>query len=179
MLNIEDTALIVIDFQEKLVRAMHDRDMLVQNVVKLIKGAQVIGLPILWTEQNPEGLGPTIPEIAELLRDQEPVVKLSFSCCGEASFEEQLEALGREQLLLAGIEAHVCVYQTATDLLDMGFDVEVVSDAVASRTPENKRVGLDKCREYGASITSVETALFELIQVAEGPHFKELIKVVK
>ncbi|MCA1959798.1 MAG: hydrolase [Desulfomonile sp.] len=179
MLNIEDTALVVVDMQEKLVRVMHDMETLVQSAVKLIKGAQVLGLPILWTEQNPEGLGPTIPEIAELLTDLRPVTKLSFSCCGEASFEEELETLGREQILIAGIESHVCVYQTAADLLDMGFDVEVVSDAVASRTPENKRIGLDKCREYGASITSVETALFELIQGAEGPQFKELIKIVK
>lgn len=179
MLNIEDTTLVVVDFQEKLVRAMHDKEMLVQNAVKLVMGAQVLGLPILWTEQNPDGLGPTIPEIAELLTDQKPIVKLSFSCCGETAFQEELEALGREQILIAGIESHVCVYQTAADLLDMGFDVEVASDAVASRTPENKRIGLDKCREYGASITSVETALFELIQVAEGLQFKQLIKVIK
>jgi len=179
MLNIEDTALVVVDMQEKLVRAMHEKESLVQRTVKLIKGAQILGLPILWTEQNPNGLGPTIPEIAELLTDQQPITKLSFSCCGESSFEEELEAIGREQILIAGIESHVCVYQTAADLLDMGFDVEVVSDAVASRTPENKRIGLEKCREYGASITSVETALFELVQVAEGPQFKELIKVVK
>lgn len=179
MLAVDDTALVVTDFQEKLARAMHDKEALVENAVKMIKGAKVLGLPILWTEQNPDGLGPTIPEVAELLTDFQPITKLSFSCCGEESFMEELERRDQDQILIMGIEAHVCVYQTVMDIIDLGREVEVIADGVSSRTKENKRVGLGRCEEYGASITSVETALFELLKVAQGDQFREIIKIVR
>ncbi len=179
MLSVENTALIAIDYQEKLVRAMHDKEALIQNASRLMAGARILGLPILWTEQNPQGLGPTVPEVAEHLSDLEPITKLSFSSCGEPRFMEPLENLHRKQFLVGGIECHVCVYQTVADLIHMGYEVQVLADAVSSRTAGNRAIGLDRCREMGAGITSVETVLFELLKVAEGDRFKQMLKVVK
>jgi nicotinamidase-related amidase len=179
MLATENSVLVLVDVQEKLARAMHEKEALLESTVKLVQGAKVLGLPILWTEQNPNGLGSTVPEVAELLSDLQPVTKLSFSCCGEIRFMERLKGLNRKQALVAGIESHVCVYQTVMDLLNLRYEVQVVADAVGSRTPENKAVGLERCKELGASITSTETALFELLRVAEGDKFKQMLKVVK
>lgn len=178
MLTRNDTACILVDFQERLARAMFEADGLLDDVLRLLRGLAVLKVPVLWTEQNPPGLGGTVGEVAELLEGA-PIPKLSFSCCGEPAFVEALEALGRRQLLLAGIEAHVCVYQTAADLIEAGSDVHVVSDAVSSRSPENKAVGLEKCADLGAGITSVETVLFELLRVAEGEEFRQILQIVR
>lgn len=179
MLILENTVLIVVDVQDKLARVMHKKEMLFDSLQKLIKGVQILGIPIILTEQNPEGLGSTIPEVARLLPDIQPIPKLSFSCCGDERFLQELEALNRKQVLIAGIEAHVCVYQTAMDLLRLGHEVQVVADAVSSRTAENKEIGLERVKSEGASLTSAETALFELLKVAEGEKFKKLLKIVK
>ena len=179
MLILENTVLIVVDVQDKLARVMHKKEMLFDSLQKLIKGAQILGIPIILTEQNPEGLGPTIPEVVRLLPDIQPIPKLSFSCCGDERFLQELEALNRKQVLIAGIEAHVCVYQTAMDLLRLGHEVQVVADAVSSRTAENKEIGLERVKSEGASLTSTETALFELLKVAEGEKFKKILKIVK
>ena len=179
MLILENTVLLVVDIQEKLARVMPDRQVLLENLEKIIKGAQVLGIPILLTEQNPEGLGPTIPEIAHLLPNIQPIRKLSFSCCGSDRFIQTLKAVSRKQVLIAGIETHVCVYQTAVDLLNLRYEVQVVADAVSSRTVENRYIGLEKIKHAGAALTSTETALFELLRVAEGAKFKELLKIVK
>jgi nicotinamidase-related amidase len=179
MLTTENSALVLIDVQEKLVRAMHAKERFVDNTLKLVEGSRILGLPVLWTEQNPAGLGPTLPEIAGLLTDQNPLSKLSFSCCGNEEFMKELKKLNRPNLLVAGIETHVCVYQTAADLVDLNYDVQIVADAVASRTDENKQIGLDKCKQAGAGLTGTETVLFELLQIAKGDNFKEIIKVVK
>ena len=175
----ETTFLILIDVQEKLVAAMHHKASLVENVIRLVKGLRILGVPVLFTEQNPAGLGPTIPPLRLLLADNRPITKLSFSCCGEKAFLDALKVLRRQHALVCGIECHVCVYQSVADLVAQGYEVQVVSDAVASRTLENKEIGLQRCREMGASITSVETILFELLRRAEGPAFKEILGVVK
>jgi nicotinamidase-related amidase len=179
MLKLDNTVLVVIDVQEKLALAMCDKEAVAENTTKLVKGAKVLGLPVVWTEQNPKGLGPTLPQVSELLTDTKPVTKLSFSCCGEPAFMNELESLKRKQILICGIEAHVCVYQTSADLVSRGYEVQVVTDAVSSRTCENKAVGLEKSKTCGASLTSTETALFELLKVAEGDKFKQMLKVVK
>jgi nicotinamidase-related amidase len=179
MLVPEDTILVIVDIQEKLTAAMYDKEALVENAVKMVKGAQVLGIPIVSTEQNPDGLGRTIPPIAELLKDTRSFSKLTFSCCGERPFVDELEKIDRHQILIGGIECHVCVYQSVVDLLDLGYEVEVITDMVSSRTPENKEIGLAKCEAYGAYLTSVETALFELLQVAKGEKFKKMLQVVK
>ncbi len=169
----------LIDVQEKLTAAMCDAADLVDNVIRLVKGLQALDAPILYTEQNPHGLGPTIPALREVLGDSNPVTKLSFSCCGEEAFLRQLRRLERRQALVCGIECHVCVYQTVADLAAMGYEVQVPSDCVSSRTLYNKEVGLQRCRDVGASITSVETALFELLGRAEGAAFKKILALVR
>lgn len=179
MLSIETTTLLLIDIQGKLAGLMHDKALLFNNLQKLVKGIQVLDIPILWVEQNPAGLGPTIPEVAELLPDVEPISKMSFSSCRNDRFLQALKALNRSQVLIAGIETHICVYQTAADLVDMGLEVQVVTDAVSSRTTANKAIGLQKMTDAGAVLTSVEAALFELLGVADGERFKEIIRIVK
>jgi nicotinamidase-related amidase len=179
MLKLEDTVLVVIDIQGKLAQLMHQREELFNNARLMIKGAQILEVPILLTEQYPQGLGPTIPEIAELLEDIEPITKIAFSCCGEKNFNEAFAHLGRKQALLVGIETHVCVWQTVHDLLESEYEVHVAADAVSSRSPVNKEIGLQKMRDAGAKITCVETAFFELMRVAEGPQFKAVSKLLK
>jgi len=179
MLKIENTTLLIIDIQGNLAHLMHGKELLFKNVQKLIKGIQILGIPILWVEQNPQGLGPTIPEIADILSNIQPISKMSFSSCRNDDFLQALNALNRKQVLVTGIEAHVCVYQTAADIVDIGYEVQVVTDAVSSRNVENKEIGLQRMRDSGVSLTSVETALFELLKVAEGEPFKEILKIVK
>jgi len=161
---------------------------LVANLIKLIKGVKLLDIPIIWLEQNPDKMGQTIPEIRELLADQDPIAKMSFSCCGVEAFEDALVASGRrKQILIAGIETHVCVYQTAAELIRDGFSAEVVVDAVSSRTATDKELGIRKIQACGARssgsgqghITTVETALFELMRTAEHPAFRDMLKVVK
>ncbi len=178
-LTVENTALVLIDFQVRLFPVMHEKEKLLRNVIKLVKGAGVLEVPVILTEQYPKGLGPTLPEIKALLPDTRPVEKVCFSCCDEESFCRSLEALGRRQVLLAGIEAHVCVYQTAMALARAGYQVQVVSDAVSSRDPENKMVSLLALGAAGAGVTNVEMALFELLRVARGDKFKRISEIVK
>ena len=178
MLERAATALVVIDLQEKLLRAMHEREALVASCAKLARGMLALDVPIVWTEQNPEGLGPTVAEVASLLPG-EPVAKRSFSCCGEPAFVEAVARLGRRQMVLAGIESHVCVWQTAADLLAAGHEVHVCADAVSSRTPANRDIGLERARDAGAAVTSVEMALFELLRAAEGDAFKQILPIVR
>ena len=179
MLKMENAALLIVDIQGNLARLMHGKELLFKNVQKLIKGIQVLRIPILWVEQNPQGLGPTIPEIADILPDIQPISKTSFSSCRNDLFLQALKDLNRKQVLIAGIEAHICVYQTAVDLVDLRYEVQVVADAVSSRNMENKEIGLQKMRDAGVSLTSVETALFEILKVAEGAQFKEILKILK
>ncbi|MCX5874598.1 MAG: hydrolase [Deltaproteobacteria bacterium] len=179
MLKVDNSVLIVIDMQEKLARAMYDRDNLVKNAARIVYGAKILGVPVIWTEQNPDGLGPTLPEIREHITDSEPIIKFSFSCCGEPKFMEAVKACGRKQALVLGIECHVCVYQTIIDLKEMGYELHIISDAVSSRTLENKNIGIERVKQEGATVTSVEMALFELLKVAEGAKFKQILKVVK
>ena len=179
MLRLDDTVLVVIDVQGKLAQLMHDKDALFSNVRLMIQGASVLEVPILLTEQYPQGLGPTVPEISELLPDVEPITKTAFSCCGEQAFNEAFTNLGRGQALLVGIETHVCVWQTAHDLLESEYEVHVVADAISSRNAVNREIGLQRMRDAGAEITCVESALFELMRVAEGPKFKAVSKLLR
>jgi Isochorismatase family len=179
MLSVDRALLMIVDVQGKLAQLMPERDSLFRNLQIVIRGAQILGLPILWLEQNPAGLGPTVPEVASLLFGQRPFPKMSFSACGAPDAVEALRASGRAQVLLAGIEAHVCIYLTAADLLAQGYEVEVIADAVASRSAENKRIGLARAAALHAGITCVETALFELLRRAEGQNFKEILKLLR
>jgi nicotinamidase-related amidase len=179
MLLKEDAVLVVVDVQGRLATLMFQKDEFYANVVRMIKGALALDIPVLWNEQLPDKLGDTIPEIREVLSGRQPLVKSAFSCCGNEAFNAQLLQTGRRQVLLVGMETHVCVYQTAVDLLDKGYEVYLVADAVSSRFKENKEIGIQAIRDLGARITSVEMALFEMLKVAEGDQFKQVIKIVK
>ncbi len=179
MLVSNNAVLLVIDVQGKLAQLMDNRDSLFRNLQILIRGLQILEVPVLWMEQIPGKLGPTIPEVAKLLSPVIPIKKSSFSCCGNKEFMDNLIPLNRKQVLLTGIETHICVYQTALDLLQMGYEVQVVADATSTRAPENKQVGLERIKDLGGVITSTEMVLFELMRVGEGARFKEICKIVK
>lgn len=178
-LTIENTVLVLIDFQERLSPAMHDKEKLLLKVIKLVKGAGVLEIPVILTEQYPKGLGTTIPEIKELLPDVKPVEKVCFNCCDNAAFCKSLDSLKRKQVLVAGIEAHICVYQTAMSLARAGYEVQLVSDCISAREPDNKTIALYRMGVAGINPTSTEMALFELLQVAQGDKFKQISNIVK
>jgi nicotinamidase-related amidase len=178
-LDTADTILLLIDFQERLFAVMHEKEILLKNVLKLIKGAKVLEIPLILTEQYPKGLGPTIPEIKALIPDVKPVEKVCFSCTDEPAFNQALKALKRKQVLIAGIEAHVCVYQTAMALAREGYEVQVVSDCIASRDPENTKTALTRLGQAGILPTTTEMALFELLKVAQGDKFKQISNIVR
>ncbi|OEH86180.1 hydrolase [Desulfuribacillus stibiiarsenatis] len=179
MLSTQDTVLVVIDIQEKLVKAMKDQELLIQNVQKMIQGAQVLEIPIIALEQYPEGIGATVPEITALVPDWSAISKNCFNCGASEEFINTLTAYNRKQVLLVGIEAHICVYQTALDLKQRGYDVEVVIDAISSRTELNLELAIDKLSNKGIGVTSVEMSLFELLGKAEGEQFKKILKIIK
>ena len=174
-LDADRAALVVIDVQEGFRPAVPEFAQIARAVATLARGAESIGIPVVVTEQYPKGLGETVPEVAEALPEgTKPVDKVVFA----ASEAEGFDLAGRDQALLCGIETHVCVNQTALDLLDRGVQVHVAEDAVGSRFDENKRVGLRKMERAGAVMTSVETALFELLGRAGTDEFKEVQKLV-
>jgi nicotinamidase-related amidase len=173
------SVLVVVDVQEAFRSAVLDFARVAGNVAILVQGAHVLGIPVIVTEQYPKGLGRTIPEVSRHLDGIDPIEKLCFSAAGSDEFAGRLEDSGRDQVLLSGIESHVCVSQTADDLLTAGKAVHVAQDAVSSRTEENRRLGLHKMERAGAVLTSVETALFELLREAGTPEFKEIQKLVK
>ncbi len=179
MLDLSDTALVVIDVQGKLATLMYRKDYLFRNLRNMIRGAKTLGLPIIWNEQLPDKLGPTISEIKNILLDMQPIVKNSFSCCENKTFLQRLRELNPKKLLVVGIETHVCVYQTSMDLLDSGYEVYIVADATSSRTEDNYRFALERMRSEGVKMTTVEMALFELLKIAEGDKFKEIINIIK
>ena len=169
------TTLIVVDVQEAFRKAIPDFERIAKATATLIEGAEAIGIPVVITEQYPKGLGETVPEVAEHLPDGvQPLEKVVFA----ASEAEGFDLEGRDQALICGIETHVCVNQTALDLLASGVDVQVAEDAVGSRTDENKRVGLHKMEGAGATLTSVETALFELLGRAGTDEFKQVQRLI-
>jgi nicotinamidase-related amidase len=178
-LTTDNTILLLIDYQERLFPVMHDKEKLLNNVVKLVKGALALEVPIIVTEQYPKGLGPTIPEIKGLIPDFKAIEKVCFSCCDEPAFMERLDGLKRKQVLVAGIEAHICVYQTAVALARAGYQVEVVADGIASREVDNRMVALSRLGMMGILSTTVEMALFELLKVAKGDKFKQISAIVK
>ncbi len=179
MLSINNTALTIIDIQTKLWNVMFEKEALLNSAQKLIKGIQVLGLPIVLTEQNPRGLGPTAPELAQLLTAVPALPKMCFSCGDDAAFRVALETLKRRQILVCGIEAHICVYQTALELLAAGYEVYVVADVVSSRSAQNRDVALSRLQSEGVKLTTTEMALFELLRTAENPNFKEISRIIR
>jgi nicotinamidase-related amidase len=170
---------LVVDVQERLCPAMPEADLarLVKYTRALLGCAQELGLPVIATEQYPRGLGRTLPALRELL--PAPLEKMHFSCGADPGFRAALEATGRRQVVMAGMETHVCVFQTARDLAEAGYEVFVCADAVTSRTAEHRQVGLALCHEAGATVTTAETAMFDLLHQCGTPEFKKVSALVK
>jgi nicotinamidase-related amidase len=178
----ERTALVTIDVQERLFPAMDadHREEVMRNLKVLAAVARRLQLPALVTEQYPKGLGHTLPELKEALpTGLEPIEKVAFSCWSVEAFRTRLSATGARQVLLGGIEAHVCVLMSALDLLSEGYAVHVVADAVTSRTQANWRLAMDQLRQAGAVVTTTETALFQLLRQADTDDFRELARLIR
>ena len=179
LLTSEDTGLIIVDAQERLMQAMTDPDRASDRIVKLLHLARVFDLPVVLTEQNPGFLGPTIPAVKEVLPEYRPIEKLDFDCCNVHSFQALLREKALCNLILTGVETHICIFQTCISLLKQGYAVHVPHHAVDSRTPDNWQIGLSLMRDAGAVITSAETIIFQILQRAGTPEFKEMLKIVK
>ncbi len=173
------SALLIIDVQERIIGVMRKGKSLQENILKLVKGAKVLNVPIYFTEQYPKGLGPTIPELKDELNELEAVQKMSFSCFGAGELFKVLRDKGVKQVVVCGIESHVCVQQTVLDLLANDFQINVAADAVSSRRKVDYDIALARMRSHGAEVTTTESILFELLKVCGTDEFKAVSKLVK
>jgi len=177
-----NAVLVVIDVQEKLMPVIDRADSVVRNVERLVRGCHVVGVPALLSEQYVKGLGPTVDPVRAAFEETagyRPLEKTCFSAHGCDAFAAQLAALDRRQILICGVETHVCVYQTVRDLLSSGLSVTIVADAVSSRTAENKEIALRRMLADGAQLSSTEMALFELTVTSGTDEFRAISKLVK
>ncbi len=178
LLDRNKSALLIIDVQERILNVMHNKDFFLENLLKLIDGIQVLNIPTFLTEQYPKGLGETIPQIKSLLRNS-PIQKMSFSCFGAENLFQELINKNISQVILCGIESHVCVQQTALDLIENGFQVNLAADAVTSRKNFDYETAINRMRSKGAEITSTESILFELLNVCGTEEFKKISQIVR
>jgi nicotinamidase-related amidase len=174
-----NTALVIIDIQERLAAVMKVKDIVMENCLHLIELSKTYGVPIILTEQYPKGLGQTVKEIREALPEYKPFIKTTFSCCDEQTFLNEIKKLNRGTIILAGMETHVCVLQTCISILKNGFNVHVVKDAVSSRTKENWETGIEFMRDAGAVITCTEIVLFQVLKIAGTEEFKAISRRIK
>src|SRR5699024_3598101 len=174
MLNKCNTGLIIVDVQGKLASLVHESEQVIDNIITLIKSAEILELPIMSIEQYPKGLGPMIDENKYQLKGQLPIAKMTCSAYKNEAFNQALEETDCTLFLLTGIESPVCVYQTGADLLANNYNIEIVEDAVSSRTKQNKEIGIKKLNSLGAKSTTIEMSLFELMETADYPHFKKI-----
>ncbi len=179
ILKKESTALLIIDLQERILPVIRNIDFVLDNTVKLIKGFKTLKLPIYFTEQYPKGLGATSPKITNELEGYSAFTKISFSCSGAGDLFGELRKKQLSQIVVCGVESHVCVQQTVLDLLANDFQVNVSADAVSSRRETDYSIALDRMRAIGAEITTTESILFELLEVCGTPEFKEISRLVK
>lgn len=180
MLQPERAALVVVDIQERLLPAIFERDRVLKNGILMLRLAEILDLPVVLTTQYQKGLGDTVPEILAAAPGVKAIDKLSFGCFGSQEFASRVEDLkGRDQLLVIGIEAHICVAQTVLGALRAGRQVHVVSDAISSRSEANWRVGLGRMEKAGAVISSAEMAIYELLARSDSPAFKKILPYLK
>lgn len=176
---VEDAVILIVDIQERLAAVMPDRESLTANTLHIIALAILLKIPICLTEQYPKGLGRTIADVKDALPEYRPIEKTYFSACAEPGFSDKFRGLGRNHVILCGIEAHICILQTALDLIAEGYDVHVVSDCVSSRTQANKTIGIRQMRQAGAIVTSTETVVFQLLARAGTDEFKLMSNRIK
>jgi nicotinamidase-related amidase len=180
MLDAENTALAVIDVQGKLAGMVHEHEKVLTHIQYFIRACESFGLPILWSEQAPDKIGETVEPVKQLLYPMiKPIHKRSFSCYDSPQYVEHLKKIKKRQILITGIETHVCVYQTARDLQRHGYEVHVVADAVSSRFPYDRELAIKRMRDEGITITTAEMAMCELLKTADNPHFKKIVSFLK
>lgn len=181
-LHRNDTVLVIIDVQERLMPVIHEREEVEKNIERLVRGAHILGVPVVLTEQYVKGLGTTVEPVRRALEETNgysPIEKECFSAQGCAPFAAQLAALDRRQILIAGVETHVCVYQTSRDLLGAGYRLWIAADAVSSRTARNRDIALQRLASEGVKLSSTEMALFELLVVSGTDEFRAIARLVK
>lgn len=179
ILSRDSSALIIIDIQEKILNAMHHKDLVVENTLKLIKGFKILNIPIFYTEQYPKGLGATAASLLKELEGLSPIQKMSFSCYGAEGFFTRLKDNNVKQVVIAGIESHVCIQQSVLDLLANDFQVNVAADCCSSRKETDHRIALDRMKTHGAEITTAEAILFELLNLPGTEEFKQISEIIK
>lgn len=179
MLNRDDSILVVVDVQARFSGMMVEEASLYHSMERLIKAVKVLQLPILWTEQAPDKLGPTVKSIQDLLTPLTPIPKRSFSCWGSKDFVEALAKTSRKQVILVGIETHVCIYQTASDLHRHGYEVFIAADATSARSQLNKDVTLERLRQEKIIVTCSESVICELLRTADHPQFRDVMAYIK
>lgn len=179
ILRKEDTALLIIDIQERILGVMQNKEALIENNLKLIKGCKILSVPIFYTEQYPKGLGETAASLKAELENYEAIQKMTFSCYAAGDLFETLESQKIKQVIVSGIESHVCVQQTVLDLLANGFQVDLAADAVSSRKETDYKIALERMRNNGAEVTTTESVLFELLNICGTDEFKSVSKLVK
>ncbi len=177
--SLDNTIALIIDEQKKLMPVIHDREAVLHNTRILIEGLKILEVPFLITQQYTKGMGMTDQVILDAAGTEEFLEKRTFSCWDTEEIRKAIESSGRKQVLLAGVESHICVLQTAIDLTDAGYDVFVVSNCISSRNPSDKAVALQRMIQTGVWITSCESILFELMRTSTHPHFKEISKLIK
>lgn len=175
----EDTIAVVIDVQKRLYPFISGNEKLTENIVRLIKGLRAIGVEILVTTQYVKGLGDTIEPVKEALGEFSHMEKMSFSCCGDGNFISAVKKSGKKNVIVCGIESHVCVLQTVIDLLEKGYRPVLIEDCVSSRSLNDKKFAVERMRQEGALISTYESILFELLEVSGTDTFKEISKIVK
>ena len=179
--------LVVVDIQEKLIPAIYNKEDVIENTKKLLKLAEIYKIPVIITEQYPKGLGKTVDEIEKAISSKHyflgKIEKMTFSCCRETEFCKVLERLKKEGYtipIICGIEAHICVYQTIADLMNMGYtEINLISDAIGSRKEENHRIIMDLLIQKGVLVKPTETVIFEVLEASGTPQFKEMLPYLK
>ena len=175
----KETAAVVVDIQERLLPHIYEGEKILHKCLKLIEGLQILSVPIIVTQQYTKGLGPTESSVVKKFAEFNYIEKTSFSCFEEPAFKEEISIIGKQNVILCGIESHVCVLQTCLDLIDGGFRPVIVEDCVSSRRPNDKLIAIERMRQEGARITTLESLLFELTRCSGTEKFKSISKLVK
>lgn len=179
MIDVNKSSVIVIDVQEKLIEHIYEHEKMTKRILEVIDAAREVSVPVILTEHFPDKLGLNVPEIRELFSKEDLIIKSAVSCCGSEEFKERVFKDGKEHFILVGIESHICVLQTAMDLLEMGKKVYIVADAVSSRAKDSKELAFERLRQHGVEIINFEMLIFEWVRGGSHPNFKTMIKRVK
>ncbi|OGL42143.1 MAG: hypothetical protein A2043_11470 [Candidatus Schekmanbacteria bacterium GWA2_38_9] len=179
IINKNDTALVIVDVQEKLYPYVENKDEIKNKIIKLLKTAKLFSIPVVITEHYPKGLGKTIDEIANVIKEIPIIEKVTFSCCGSGDFGFSMKSIGKKEIIVCGIETHICVAQTVFDLLENGFKIFVMADGVSSRNSVDHDIAIERMKTEGAVISTTEAIMYELMENAGTPLFKKFLKLVK